>query len=91
MTMKDIERMLRENLQREAPDHREDILAADPQPDKGKLFRIPRRWIGAVGGIAAAVVWSFYRLTSADAALMAKYNSGEITKEECDQALSRKY
>ena len=56
MTMKDIERMLRENLQREAPDHREDILAADPQPDKGKLFRIPRRWIGAVGGIAAAAV-----------------------------------
>lgn len=56
MTMKDIERMLRDNLQREAPDHREDILAADPQPDKRKLRRIPRRWIAAVGGIAAAAV-----------------------------------
>ncbi|MBR6556108.1 MAG: hypothetical protein IKT60_01630 [Clostridia bacterium] len=54
--MKDIERMLRENLQREAPDHREDILAADPQPDKGELFRIPRRWIAAGCGIAAALL-----------------------------------
>ena len=42
-------------------------------------------------GIAAVIVWSFYRLTSADAALMAKYNNGEITKEECDRALSHKY
>ena len=47
--------------------------------------------IPAIGGIAAAVVWSFYRLRSSDAALMAKYNNGEITKEECDQALSHKY
>ena len=47
--------------------------------------------IPAIGGIASVVVWSFYRLRSSDAALMAKYNNGEITKEECDQALSRKY
>ena len=44
-----------------------------------------------LGGIAAVIVWSFYRLSSADAALMAKFNNGEITKEECDLALSRKY
>lgn len=56
MTMKDIERMLRENLQREAPDHREDILAADPQPEKGKLHRSPRRWIAAGCGIAAVLL-----------------------------------
>ncbi|MBO5976556.1 MAG: MFS transporter [Oscillospiraceae bacterium] len=47
--------------------------------------------IPAIGGVAAVVVWSLYRLSSADAALMAKYNNGEITKEECDRALSRKY
>lgn len=47
--------------------------------------------IPAIGGIAAAVVWGCYKLTSADAALMAKYNNGEITREECDKALSRKY
>ena len=47
--------------------------------------------IPAIGGIAAVIVWSFYRLTSADAALMAKYNNGEITREECDRALSHKY
>ena len=27
----------------------------------------------------------------ADVAMMAKYNNGEITKEECDQNLSHKY
>ena len=47
--------------------------------------------IPAIGGVASVIVWSFYRLSSSDAALMAKYNNGEITKEECDQALSRKY
>ena len=47
--------------------------------------------IPAIGGVASVIVWSFYRLTSADAALMAKYNNGEITKEECDRALSHKY
>jgi Na+/melibiose symporter-like transporter len=47
--------------------------------------------IPAIGGIAAVIVWSFYRLTSKDAALMAKYNNGEITREECDRALSHKY
>ena len=47
--------------------------------------------VPAIGGIAAVIVWSFYRLTSADAAVMAKYNNGEITREECDKALSHKY
>ena len=47
--------------------------------------------IPAIGGIAAVIVWSFYRLPSKDVALMAKYNNGEITKEECDRALSHKY
>lgn len=47
--------------------------------------------VPAIGGILAVVVWFCYKLTSADAALMARYNNGEITKEECDKALSRKY
>jgi len=47
--------------------------------------------VPAIGGIAAVIVWSCYRLKSSDAALMARYNNGEITREECDKALSRKY
>jgi len=47
--------------------------------------------VPAIGGILAVVVWFCYKLTSADAALMARYNNGEITKEECDKGLSRKY
>ncbi len=63
---------------------------AQPPEALGALWAV-FALIPAIGGIAAVVVWSFYRLKSGDVALMAKYNNGEITKEECDSALSRKY
>ena len=47
------------------------------------------------GMISAAVCYTvllcFYKLRSKDVAIMAKYNAGEITREECDSQLSRKY
>ena len=47
--------------------------------------------IPALGALACAGVLSFYRLRDADAALMAKCNAGEITREECEAQLSRVY
>jgi Na+/melibiose symporter-like transporter len=47
--------------------------------------------IPALGGLACAIIMMFYRLRDQDAALMAKCNSGEITREECEAALSRQY
>jgi Na+/melibiose symporter-like transporter len=47
--------------------------------------------IPALGGLACAFIMAFYRLRDQDAALMAKCNSGEITREQCEAALSRKY
>ncbi len=41
--------------------------------------------------IAAALLYAFYNLKDADAALMAKCNAGVITREECETQLSRKY
>ncbi len=41
--------------------------------------------------IAIVLLLCFYKLRSKDAAIMAKYNAGEITREECDAQLSRKY
>lgn len=55
--MKEIERQLRENLQREAPDHREEILAAEPrQSSPLRPRRRLRRLAGAVCGLAAVAV-----------------------------------
>ena len=42
-------------------------------------------------GISYALLLFFYKLRSKDVAIMAKYNAGEITREECDAQLSRKY
>jgi len=47
--------------------------------------------IPTIGGALAFLLWTRYRLRPADVELMAKYNNGEITREECDANLSRKY
>lgn len=47
--------------------------------------------VPAVGFALSAVVFVFYKLKDKDAELMAKCNGGEITREECDAQLSRKY
>jgi hypothetical protein len=38
-----------------------------------------------------ALLLCFYKLRSKDAAIMAKYNAGELTREEADAMMSRKY
>ena len=48
--------------------------------------------IPAIGfGISAILLYAFYNLKDADAALMAKCNAGTISREECEARLSRKY
>ncbi len=45
----------------------------------------------AIGSIAALLLWTRYRLNTADVERMAKYNNGEMTREECDVGLTRQY
>ncbi len=47
--------------------------------------------IPAIGSIAAILLWTRYKLRTADVEWMAKYNCGEITRAECDAKLSRTY
>ncbi len=47
--------------------------------------------IPGIGFLLSALVLLFYHLKDSDAELMAKCNSGEITREECEAGLSRKY
>lgn len=47
--------------------------------------------IPAIGTILSVLVMVFYKLKDKDVALMAKCNAGEITREECEAQLSRKY
>lgn len=47
--------------------------------------------IPGIGFLLSALVLFFYRLKDKDAELMAKCNAGEISREECEAQLSRKY
>ena len=44
-----------------------------------------------IGSLLAFICYLFYNLTDKDAAVMAKCNAGEITREEAEKLLSRKY
>jgi Na+/melibiose symporter-like transporter len=49
-------------------------------------------WFCAIGTVVAIpVLLLCYKLRDRDVDQMAKYNNGEISKEECEQRLSRKY
>ena len=41
--------------------------------------------------ISYVLLICFYKLRSKDVAIMAKYNAGELTREEADSLMSRKY
>lgn len=45
----------------------------------------------AIGSVLAVVLWTRYKLKTQDAALMARYNNGEISREDCDSELSQAY
>jgi Na+/melibiose symporter-like transporter len=47
--------------------------------------------IPTIGMILSAVLYLFYKLNDKDVQIMAKYNAGEISREEADSLLSRKY
>ena len=47
--------------------------------------------IPAIGTLAGVLVMFAYRMKDKDVELMAKCNAGEITREECEAQLSRKY
>ena len=47
--------------------------------------------IPLIGTLLGVLVMMFYKLKDGDVALMAKCNAGEITREECEAKLSRKY
>jgi Na+/melibiose symporter-like transporter len=47
--------------------------------------------IPAIGGGLATLLWTRYKLKVGDVQLMAQLNKGEITREECDAKLSKKY
>ena len=47
--------------------------------------------IPGVGFLLSALILLFYKLKDKDAELMAKCNAGDISREECEAQLSRKY
>lgn len=44
-----------------------------------------------IGSLLAFICYLFYNLTDKDAAIMAKCNAGEITRDEAEKLLSKKY
>ena len=44
-----------------------------------------------IGLVIALVIWNFYKLNDKDVQIMADYNVGNITREEAERQLSRKY
>ena len=44
-----------------------------------------------IGIVIALIIWSFYKLNDKDVQIMADCNVGEISKEEAEKRLSRKY
>jgi len=47
--------------------------------------------VPVIGMIISTIFYLFYKLNDKDVQIMAKCNSGEITREEAEQMLSRKY
>lgn len=71
----------------------EDIAAAAIAQPQGAMdcMWIIYALIPMVGVLLGVAVMGFYKLRDADVALMAKCNAGEITREECEARLSRRY
>lgn len=71
----------------------EDLAAAGvTQPQEAlDVMWLVYALIPLVGTLLGVVVMCIYKLKDQDVALMAKCNAGEITREECEAQLSRKY
>ena len=60
-------------------------------PDALKGLWIAYTLIPNIGYVLSLIFYAFYRLNDKDVEIMAKANSGEITREEAEGQLSRKY
>lgn len=60
-------------------------------PEALKGLWITYAFVPVIGYLAALVFYHFYKLNDKDVEIMIKSNSGEITKEEAEKLLSRKY
>lgn len=71
----------------------EDIAAAGvTQPQEAMdVMWVIYALIPLIGTLLGALVMGIYKLKDKDVELMAKCNAGEITREECEAQLSRKY
>lgn len=71
----------------------EDIAAQGIQQPESALnmLWVVYALIPAIGTILGVLVMFMYRMKDKDVELMAKCNAGEITREECEARLSRKY
>jgi len=71
----------------------EDLQAAGvTQPQEAlNVMWVIYALIPMIGVLLGVILMGFYKLKDSDVALMAKCNSGEITREECEAQLSRKY
>lgn len=47
--------------------------------------------VPAIGGLLALIPYFLYKLNDKDVQIMAKYNAGEISKDDAEKSLSRKY
>ena len=57
----------------------------------GMQAQAAQRVVVGIGFLLSTLVLLFYKLRDRDAELMAKCNTGQITREECEAQLSRKY
>ncbi|MFR3323764.1 MAG: MFS transporter [Oscillospiraceae bacterium] len=71
----------------------EDIAAAGvTQPQEAMdVMWVIYALIPLIGTLLGVLVMGIYKLKDKDVELMAKCNAGEITREECEAQLSRKY
>ena len=76
----------------EATDFADIAAQGVQQPESAlNMLWIVYTLIPAIGTILGVIVIAFYRLKDKDVELMTKCNGGEITREECEAQLSRKY
>ncbi len=70
-----------------------DIAAQNVQQPESALncLWLLYAFVPALGTLLGVLTMFLYKLKDKDAALMAKCNAGEITREECEAQLSRKY
>ncbi len=66
-------------------------LGVTQTPEALRGLWITYALIPVIGYIIAIVLYLFYKLNDKDVQIMAKCNSGEITREDAEKQLSRKY